>query len=99
MLDSRIKNEGEMMETMEKCNIANRTNGRRRGVMNRYDAILNKVINWLYWENKGDLYMKQYMNMFSHDHSCSLEHNYGKRMPVKLQKPDWPPMGKLPHPL
>ena len=59
--------------------------------MEKHSSLLDRVINVIYWENKGDLYIKQYMSMFNHNHNNGLEDNHWKK---KTKKPGWPPMGK-----
>lgn len=88
-----------MMTTMGKCNMTNRTTEYGRDVMERRNGLLDKVINKLYCNGDSNLHIQRYIKLYSHNHNNGLEHNYGKRMPGKLQKPSWPPMGKMSHPL
>ncbi len=67
--------------------------------MERHSGLLNKAINVLNRNRSADLYMQRYMTLFNSNHKDVLEHGYRKKVPGKLKKPNWPPMGKFSHPV
>lgn len=72
--------------------------------MVRHNRLFDKAITVLgrsgYTEGSyTDLNIRRFIQYYGHPQSKDLEHNYGNKMQGKLQKPDWPPMGKFSHPL